>query len=283
MYTLNCKGKLVSLETPLVMGILNLTPDSFYKSDLNAGLDNILNQVEKMIMDGADMIDIGGQSTKPGSIRISAEAELARVLPVVESIVRKFPGTILSIDTFYSDVARKTVEAGISIVNDISAGSIDEKMISTVGSLNVPYICMHIKGTPQTMQHTPEYTNVISEVFDFFISKLNACKEAGIKDIIIDPGFGFGKTTDHNFDLLNHLSVFSSLEKPILVGISRKSMICKSLGIKPHDALNGTTVLNTIALMNGASVLRVHDIKEAKEAVKLFEACKKTPQYYPRR
>jgi len=270
MFTLNCKGKLLTIEQPLVMGIINATPDSFYKGDLNAGLQKIVEKAGKMIMDGADIIDIGGQSTRPGSIRISASEEIQRVIPVIDSIVANYPQIILSIDTYYSQVAEAAIKAGASIVNDISAGSLDPEMINCVSSLNVPYICMHMKGTPENMQNNPTYEDLIKEVLDFFIDKIDQCKRAGIKDLVIDPGFGFGKTIHQNFILLKQLSVFKILDQPILAGLSRKSMIYKTLGIDVSEALNGSAVLNTIALQQGASILRVHDVKEAKEAVTLF-------------
>jgi dihydropteroate synthase len=275
MYTLNCKGKLLLLDKPLVMGIINATPDSFYEGHLNKRLDEIVLLAEKMIAEGADIIDVGGQSTKPGSKRISEEEELERVLPIINAIHKKDTTIIISIDTFYSNVAKITIDNGASIVNDISAGSIDDKMITTVASLKVPYICMHIKGTPDIMQHEPYYDDVVKEVLDFFINKVDECKQAGIVDVIIDPGFGFGKNIKHNFRLLKNLNVFSILQKPILAGLSRKSTIYKTLGVTANDALNGTTVLNTMALLNGASILRVHDVKEAKEVIELFEAYKK--------
>lgn len=270
MFTLNCKGKLLTIEQPLVMGIINATPDSFYKGDLNAGLEKIVEKAGKMIMEGADIIDIGGQSTRPGSIRISASEEIQRVIPVINSIVANYPQIILSIDTYHSQVAEAAIKAGASIVNDISAGSLDPEMINCVSSLNVPYICMHMKGTPENMQNNPTYEDLIKEVLDFFINKIDQCKRAGIKDLVIDPGFGFGKTIHQNFILLKQLSVFKILNQPILAGLSRKSMIYKTLGIDVSEALNGSAVLNTIALQQGASILRVHDVKEAKEAVTLF-------------
>lgn len=272
MFTLNCKGKLLTIEQPLVMGIINATPDSFYKGDLNAGLQKIVEKAGKMIMDGADIIDIGGQSTRPGSIRISASEEIQRVIPVIDSIVTNYPQIILSIDTYHSQVAEAAIKAGASIVNDISAGYLDPEMINCVSSLNVPYICMHMKGTPENMQNNPTYEDLIKEVLDFFIDKIDQCKRAGIKDLVIDPGFGFGKTIHQNFIFLKQLSVFKILDQPILAGLSRKSMIYKTLGIDVSEALNGSAVLNTIALQQGASILRVHDVKEAKEAVTLFTA-----------
>ena len=277
MDSINCKGKLLSLDEPVVMGIINATPDSFYQGHLPLSIDEILLLAGKMISDGAAILDIGGQSTKPGSERISAQQETDRILPVIESIHAAFPQTILSVDTYQSAVAKVAVHAGASIVNDISAGNMDEDMLTTVAALQVPYICMHMQGTPATMQKNPVYTDVVKEVLDFFILKITECTAAGIKDIIIDPGFGFGKTVEHNFQLLKHLPVFGITNKPVLVGLSRKSVINKTLGIKAADALNGTTVLNSMALMNGASILRVHDVREAKEAIALYNAYKKAP------
>jgi dihydropteroate synthase len=270
MYTLNCKGKLLIIDKPLVMGIINATPDSFYDGGKHDDLKSMIALAEKMVTDGADMLDIGGQSTRPNSERISVDEELQRILPVVKAIHHHFPQLIISIDTYHSKVAQEAVQAGASIVNDISAGEMDKEMIATVAALKVPYICMHMKGTPDTMQKNPVYDNVVKDILDYFINKTNQCVKAGINDIIIDPGFGFGKTIQHNFKLLKELNIFSMLQKPILAGLSRKSTIYKTLGISAEDALNGTTVLNTMALMNGASILRVHDVKEAKQAVKLF-------------
>jgi dihydropteroate synthase len=275
MFTLNCKGRLLVINKPLVMGIINATPDSFYGGSRFNGVDGIVAQAEKMLKDGADIIDIGGQSTRPGSELISAEEEIKRVVPAIKAIAERFPGSYISIDTFYSKVALAAVDAGARIVNDISAGSMDNKMIETIAALKVPYILMHMKGTPQIMQESATYENVTREVLDFFIFQTNELKNAGILDILIDPGFGFAKTIGHNFELLKNLSVFKMLDKPILIGVSRKSTIYKTLGINADEALNGTTVLNTIGLMNGASVLRVHDVKEAKEAVTLFSAMNK--------
>lgn len=270
MYTLNCKGKLLVIDRPLVMGILNITPDSFYEGHLAKDITTILQMAGNMLSAGADIIDIGGQSTKPGSKRITATEEAARVLPVIEAVKNKFPDAVISIDTYYSEVAAKSVNAGASIVNDISAGSMDNNMIATVAALKVPYIAMHMKGTPETMQYDPQYEEVVKEVLDFFIQKIDDCKKAGIHDVIIDPGFGFGKTTQHNFLLLKQLAVFNMLTCPILAGISRKGSIYKTLNISAAEALNGTTCLNTIALLNGASIIRVHDVKEAKEVVTLL-------------
>jgi dihydropteroate synthase len=272
MFTLNCKGKLLTIEQPIVMGIINATPDSFYKGDLNDGLEKIVEQAGKMIREGATIIDIGGQSTRPGSERISASEEIKRVIPVIDTILASYPQNILSIDTYHSQVALAAINAGASLVNDISAGSLDPEMINCVSSLNVPYICMHMKGTPENMQNNPSYEDLVKEVLDFFIDKIDQCKRAGIKDLIIDPGFGFGKTIHQNFILLKQLSIFKILDKPILAGLSRKSMIYKTLGVDVSEALNGSTVLNTIALQQGASILRVHDVKDAKEAITIFTA-----------
>jgi dihydropteroate synthase len=225
-----------------------------------------------MIREGAAIIDIGGQSTRPGSERISASEEIKRVIPVIDTILASYPQTILSIDTYHSQVALTAINAGASLVNDISAGSLDPEMINCVSSLNVPYICMHMKGTPENMQNNPSYEDLVKEVLDFFIDKIDQCKRAGIKDLVIDPGFGFGKTIHQNFILLKQLSVFKILDQPILAGLSRKSMIYKTLGIDVSNALNGSTILNTIALQQGASILRVHDVKEAKEAITIFTA-----------
>ena len=274
MFTLNCKGKLITTDVPPVMGIINATPDSFYRGDLNNGMDGILMLAKKMINEGATILDIGGQSTKPGSIEISSEKEMDRVIPVIKMIHEHFPQTILSVDTYQSAVAIKAVEAGASIVNDVSGGETDKKMIDTVAALRVPYICMHMKGTAANMQSFATYEDVLKEVLDYFIFKIHQCRAAGIKDIIIDPGFGFAKNAAHNFNLLKNLHVFKMLDCPILAGLSRKSTIYKTLGITAAEALNGTTVLNTLALNNGANILRVHDVKEAVETVTLMESYK---------
>ena len=277
MNSINCKGKLLNLDEPVVMGIINATPDSFYEGHLKLNIDGIIALAGKMIQDGAAILDIGGLSTRPGSHPVSIQEETDRVLPVIEAIHHIYPQIILCIDSYNSQVAKAAVAAGAAIINDISGGNLDKDMLSTVADLQVPYICMHMQGTPATMQQEPVYSNVVKEVLDFFISKIDACHKAGIKDVIIDPGFGFGKTIEHNFQLLKELAVLSITNKPILVGLSRKGTIYKTLGVTAADALNGTTVLNTIALLNGASILRVHDVKEACEAVKLFNAYKKAP------
>jgi dihydropteroate synthase len=273
MFTLNCKGKLLSLHQPIIMGILNVTPDSFFEGHLNRGISNMLQLAEQMLKDGASIIDIGGQSTRPGSDRISEDEELFRVIPLVQAISDKFPEAVLSIDTYQSKVAQESIENGAHIVNDISGGMMDTNMINTVASFkNVPFICMHMKGTPNNMQSLAEYDDVVKDVLDFFILKTEECRKAGIHDVILDPGFGFGKTISHNFSLLKKLSAFKMLNTPLMVGVSRKSTVYKTLNISANEALNGTTVLNTIALLNGANILRVHDVKEAKEAVLLMNA-----------
>lgn len=269
MLTLNCKGRLLTSDTAMVMGIINATPDSFYGGSRHTDTDAILARAEKMLGEGADIIDIGGQSTRPGSVTVDADEELKRVMGGIEALQKHFPAAFISIDTFYSRVAREAVAAGACIVNDISAGSIDNDLIATVASLQVPYVLMHMKGKPGTMHTDPQYDNVTKEVLDFFIHEIIRIRHAGIKDIIVDPGFGFGKTIQHNFELLRNFSVFKILDSPLLAGISRKSTIYKTLHITPEEALNGTTVLNTVALVNGASILRVHDVKEAREAVRL--------------
>ncbi len=277
MTSINCKGKLLNLTQPVVMGIINATPDSFYEGHLKLNKSKIYSLVVRMIAGGASILDIGGLSTRPGSEPVSKQEETDRVVPLIKEIHAAYPEMILSIDTYNSAVAKAAVAAGASIVNDISGGNLDSEMITTVASLQVPYICMHMQGNPTTMQKAPDYTDVVNEVLDFFIGKIDVCKKAGIKDVIVDPGFGFGKTIEHNFQLLKSLSLLSITDKPILAGLSRKSTIYKTLGKTAFEALNGTTVLNTMALMNGASILRVHDVKEATEAIKLYNAYKKAP------
>jgi dihydropteroate synthase len=272
MFTLNCNGRLLASEKPLIMGIINSTPDSFFEGSRLTGTDAILARVEKMLEDGADIIDIGGQSTRPGSTLLTATEELKRVIGSIDAVHRRFPETFISIDSFYALVASEAVAAGASLINDVSAGTMDEAMISMAASLNVPYVLMHMKGKPDTMQQAAHYEDVTREVLDFFIHQIPAIRKAGIKDIIVDPGFGFGKTIAHNFELLRNLSVFKILECPILLGLSRKSTIYKTLGTGPEEALNGTTVLNTVGIENGASILRVHDVKEAREIVSLLHA-----------
>jgi dihydropteroate synthase len=282
MFTLNCRGRLLTIGEPIVMGIINVTQDSFYESSRVEGEDAALRKAEQMLEEGATILDLGGQSTRPGSERVSVDEEAARVIPAVAAIHRRFPEAIISVDTFYSRVAAEAVGAGASVVNDVSAGSLDVRMIKTVAELKVPYVFMHMKGVPKTMQKEPQYENVTREVLDFFIQKIAELRAAGIEDIIVDPGFGFGKTINHNFELLRNLTAFRMLELPLLLGISRKSTIYKTLGISAGEALNGSTVLHTIGLVNGANILRVHDVKEALEAIKLVAACGldvRSPQY----
>ena len=273
--TINCKGRLLSLDVPVVMGIINITSDSFYSGSRQQTVDAALQQAGKMLGEGAAILDIGGQSTRPGSEQAGAQAEAERVLPIIEAIHHQHPNAILSIDTFYARVAEQAVLAGAHIINDISGGTMDDAMFGTAGRLKVPYICMHIRGTPANMQQFAVYGDVTKEVLEFFIQRIELAKQAGVKDIIIDPGFGFAKTPAHNFTLLRNLQLFNILGKPLLAGISRKSTIYKTLGITAEEALNGTTVLNTIALMSGANILRVHDVQEAREAVQLVGAFEK--------
>ncbi len=276
MFTLNCKGRLLVIDKPVVMGIINATPDSFYSDSRQQTIDAVLKKAEQMLKEGATILDIGGQSTRPGSEKLTADEEMKRAIAPIEAIHANFPEAFISIDTYYSLVAQKAVAAGASVVNDISAGSIDSAMLATVASLNVPYVLMHMQGTPQTMQQEPVYENVTKEILDFFIKKTDELKKAGIKDIILDPGFGFGKTMQHNFELLRNLSVFKMLSCPLLLGISRKSFIYKTLKISVEDSLNGTTVLHSAGLLNGAAILRVHDVNEAVETIKLISAYQHT-------
>lgn len=269
--TLNCKGNLLSLTEPRVMGILNITPDSFYSGSRLSTEKEILNQAEKMIGDGADILDIGGYSTRPGATDISIEEEKDRVIPIIKKLKHQFPDTLLSIDTFRSEVAREAIEGGADIINDVSGGSLDNQMFVTVVELGVPYILMHMRGNPQNMKELAQYDDVVLEVVKELQVKINNLKKLGVADIIVDPGFGFAKTIQHNFRMLKNLQHFRILEVPLLIGLSRKSMVYKSLDIKPEDALNGTTALHMVALINGAQILRVHDVKEARQAVKLYQ------------
>ena len=267
--TINVKGKLIDLSNPIIMGILNITPDSFYDGGFYNSEKKIIAQVKKMINDGASIIDIGGYSSRPGAEDISVESELSRVLTVIKAIKHKFPETLISIDTFRSEVAKKAVKAGADIINDISGGSLDKKMFNTVSELNVPYIIMHMKGNPRNMIKKTKYEDVLKEIIRYFSKKIHLATKAGIKDIIIDPGFGFAKNVEQNFNILNNLDYLKYLDKPILIGVSRKSMIYKTLEVTPKDALNGSTVLHTISLLKGAKIIRTHDVKEANEAIKL--------------
>jgi len=269
--TINCKGQLIDLTSPKVMGILNITPDSFYDGGAYKNEKNILNQVDKMLNEGATFIDVGAYSSRPNADYISEEEELKRILPIVNLILDEFPDALLSIDTFRSSVAKPCVEAGACIINDISAGNLDDNMLQTIADLRVPYIMMHMRGTPQNMQQQTSYDNIINEMIFYFSERIVAAKQLGIIDLIVDPGFGFAKTLEQSFEVLNHLELFKMIDKPILAGVSRKSMIYKTLEASANEALNGTTVLNTVALQKGASILRVHDVKEAIECVKLVE------------
>ena len=272
---INTGGRLLDLETPRVMGILNVTPDSFYKGSRYATDNELMQAAVRMIEEGADILDIGGYSSRPGASDVSTEEESKRVLGAVKLIRRELPDAIISIDTFRSDVARKAVEAyGAHIINDISGGDGDSDMVSIISGLNVPYVIMHMQGEPLTMQVNPVYNDVVADILKWFGKRILRLKEAGVKDIIIDPGFGFGKTAAHNFDLLKRLGDLSIAGLPVMVGLSRKSMVWRTLSIKADEALNGTTVLNTIALANGADILRVHDVKEAVEAVRLMQMIK---------
>lgn len=269
--TINCNGQLIDLTTPKVMGIVNVTPNSFYDGGKLSDEKSVLLQVEKMLTDGATFIDVGGYSSKPNAEFVSEEEELQRVIPIIKTIVKEFPETILSIDTFRSQVAKQSVENGVAIVNDISAGSLDENMMRTVAQLRVPYIMMHMKGTPKTMQSLTQYDDLLKEILFYFSEKITIARSFGISDVIVDPGFGFAKTLEQNFELLNKLELLQMLELPLLIGISRKSMIYKTLNTDAEHALNGTTSLNTISLMKGAKILRVHDVKEAVECVQLYQ------------
>jgi dihydropteroate synthase len=264
------KGRLLDITQPVVMGILNATPDSFYTS-YGGDIHAIQVQAEKMLKEGAAILDIGGASTKPGQEIISVEEELRRVIPVITALHRQIPEAWLSVDTYHSRVAKEAVNAGASIVNDVSGGRFDPEMLREVATLKVPYIAMHMQGTPKTMQQNPQYENVVAEVRDYLRQVCDQGNAAGITDIIIDPGFGFGKTVEHNFQILRSLHTFRILGKPVLAGLSRKSMICKALKVNPEHALNGTTALHMTALQQGASILRVHDVKEAMQVITLAE------------
>lgn len=272
MFTLNCKGRLLLLEKPVVMGIINLTPDSFYSGSRQQATDAVLAEAGKMLQEGAMILDLGAQSTRPGSERVSEEEELKRLLPALEALSQQFPEAFISVDTFYASVAKAAVEAGACMVNDISAGNMDPAMISTVASLSVPYVLMHMKGSPQTMQQNTDYTDVTREVLDYLIWKKAEIAKAGIRDIIIDPGFGFAKNAAQNFTLLKNIHLFRLLDAPLLLGISRKSFIWKTLGLTPEEALEGTIAMNTAGLLGGAAILRVHDVKEAVQTIRLVTA-----------
>ena len=269
--TINCKGTLVDLSSPKVMGILNITPDSFFDGGNYKNNSDILSQVEKMLTEGASFIDVGAYSSRPGAIHISEEEELKRIVPVIKLLLKNFPEIIISVDTFRSKVAKETINSGAAIINDISGGKMDNNMFATVANLQVPYILMHMIGTPQNMQHNPIYNDVTQEIISFFAAQIYKLHQLKLNDIIIDVGFGFGKTNLHNFEILKNLDLFKNLKAPILTGISRKSMLYKTLDISPQEALNATTAANTIALLKGTNILRVHDVKEAVEAIKIVK------------
>jgi len=273
--SINIDGKLITLHTPKVMGIINVTPDSFYAESRKQNLDEIALTAQQMLDDGATFLDIGGMSTKPGSKEISIQEEIDKVCPAIEAIIKSNSMALISIDTYRSQVAEAALQAGAKMINDISGGDLDEKILTTASKYKIPYNCMHMKGTPQTMQNSPQYENVTQDVFKNLQQKIVRCREAGIVDVIIDLGFGFGKTHEHNFDLLKNMDYFQHLDCPILAGLSRKSMLYKSLNITPQESLNATTAANMIALQNGASILRVHDVHEAVECVKVFELAEK--------
>ena len=268
--TINCKGNLIDLSTPKIMGILNITPDSFFDGGKYKNDNEFLSQVYIMLKEGATFIDVGAYSSRPNAAHVSESEELQRLIPIINLLLKEFPEILLSVDTFRSTVAQKAVECGAALINDISAGLMDKNMISTVAKLRVPYIMMHMRGTPQNMMQNTTYENLLEDIIYYFSERLSESKKAGIIDTIIDPGFGFAKTLEQNYELLNNLELFTHLDKPILVGLSRKSMIYKQLETTPEHALNGTSVLNTIALQKQANILRVHDVKEALECITLL-------------
>ena len=268
--TINCKGQLIDLSIPKVMGILNVTPNSFFDGGKYKNEEEIISQVNKMVSEGATFIDIGAYSSKPSAEFVTEAEEIERIVPVIELILKHFPETLLSIDTFRAEVAKASIENGAAIINDIAAGELDDKMFGVVAEYNVPYIMMHMRGNPQTMQTLTQYVDIVKEMLFYFSEKVKKARALGINDLILDPGFGFAKTTDQNFEVLQKMELFNLLELPVLAGVSRKSMIYKTLGNTAQEALNGTTVLNTIALTKGAKILRVHDVKEAMECVTLF-------------
>lgn len=276
--TINCKGELIDLAIPKIMGILNLTPDSFYDGGKYKDESAILKQVEKMVSDGASFIDMGAYSSRPGAEHVPEDEELKRMLPILELILRNFPQTLISIDTFRSKVASESIHRGAALINDISAGNLDAAMLNVIAMHQVPYIMMHLKGTPQSMQKEAVYDDLLKDLLSYFSKKVSDATSLKINDVIIDPGFGFAKTTAQNYTLLSHLDLFQTFNTPILIGLSRKSMIYKILESSPKEALNGTTALHTVALLKGANLLRVHDVKEAAECVKLVEELKANSQ-----
>ena len=274
MHTINCQGTLIDLSIPKVMGIINTTPDSFYDGGNTVHLKDILKQAERMLKDGATFLDIGGYSSRPGASDVTETEELRRILPAIQAVIKEFPESNISIDTFRSEVAKAAIEAGAALVNDISGGTRDVNMLSVVATLQVPFIAMHMRGTSKTMTKLTDYKNVTQAVLKYFSERLAAARAAGINDIVVDPGFGFAKTRAQSFELLENLELFSHLEVPYLIGVSRKSMIYKTLETTAQNALNGTTALHAIALFKGASILRVHDVKEAVECVRLLQSVK---------
>ena len=271
-YTLQIKGRLISLLKPQLMGIINLTPDSFFEgSRVQTNKNHILTQAEKMIQEGATFLDLGGYSSRPGATEVSEKEEISRVAPAISLIKESFPDILISVDTFRANVAQESIKSGADIINDISAGDLDEKMLEVVAEAGIPYLAMHMRGNPKTMQQLSDYSDLLTDILYYFAEKLEIFKKFGIKDVILDPGFGFAKNLDQNFELFKNLSAFRTFGLPILVGISRKSMIYKFLETTPEDGLNGTTALNMIALLQGANLLRVHDVKEAKETIKLYD------------
>lgn len=275
MNSINCKGKLIDLSIPKIMGILNITPDSFYDGGKYKDTNSIIKQVKKMLDEGATFIDVGAYSSRPGATHITEEEEINRIVPIVELLIQEFPNILISVDTFRANVAKECINKGACIINDISGGNADSDMFKTIADLRVPYIMMHMQGTPQNMQNNPTYNNVTQEIILDFAKKTHELKNLGCHDLIIDVGFGFGKTIDHNYELLNNLELFQELDCPILTGVSRKSMLYRILKSTPEHALNATTVANTIALQKGSSILRVHDVKEAVQAVEIIEFLKK--------
>jgi dihydropteroate synthase len=268
--TLNCRGKIKNLSTPLVMGILNIAPDSFYDGGRYTDIHSMLNKAASMVSEGADIIDVGAASTRPGAALIDPTNEINKLRPALKHLNREFPDTIISVDTYHSSTVAMAIDEGAHMINDISAGSFDPQMFATIAAYNIPYIIMHIQGTPETMQLNPSYDNIINDMVGYFSRKIIELNNLGVHDVIIDPGFGFGKTLEHNYHILSEMDFLRMFERPILVGLSRKSMINRVLSINPEKALNGTTVLNTIALMKGADILRVHDVKEARETIKIM-------------
>lgn len=269
--TLNCAGRPLDLARPVIMGIINVTSDSFYAGSRFTVLDEIVKQAEKMLQEGAQILDIGGMSSRPGATIISATEEVERISPVIKTLVKEFPKAIISLDTIYGLSAKVGADLGVGIINDISAGRLDSTMYSTVAELGLPYVLMHMQGQPGTMQSDPQYADVVTEVLDFFIAEVGKLRALGVKDIVLDPGFGFGKNLQHNYALLKNMHVFRMLDLPLLAGLSRKSMIYRLLEISPEEALTGTSVLHMVALQQGAKILRVHDVKPAAEVLRLWE------------